>query len=139
MPCRVVNRQELSASPTDTCLQSANLDAPAPIPAMVNLPIAQPYLHCHAEKASHTDTAAIADRGSTQTELPILGRDVLHNLSKGVDIDSTTEQTLPKDNNKNDINRRDKVEQGVQSKKNEVGDLKQRRQIQMVDADKRGR
>ena len=91
---------------------------------MVDLPIAQPYLHGHTEEASHTNATAIADRGSTQAEFAILGRDILHDLSKSVDIDSPAEQTLPKDNDKNDVNRRDEIVEGVKSKQNQVGDLK---------------
>lgn len=83
---------------------------------MLRLPIAQPDFHHHADKARDADAAAIADGGGTKAELALGGRHILHDFSKGIDVHGPAEEAFPKDNDEDDVHRRDEVEQGMQGK-----------------------
>ncbi len=73
---------------------------------MLNLPVAQPHFHGHAQEASNANAGAIADRRSAKAELSLGGWYSLHNLGERVHVDSTAEQAFPKDDDENDVNRR---------------------------------
>ena len=95
----------------------------AVVSSLANLPIAKPDLKSHADEPSNTDTAGVADRGSSQRELAVFRRHPIRDLSKCVDVYQSTEQTFPKDDGEDEPHVRYKVEKGVCGKNRHIQDL----------------
>ncbi|KZL75238.1 hypothetical protein CT0861_11293 [Colletotrichum tofieldiae] len=115
------------------------LDLAAPVTPLRHLPVAQLHLHDDAQEPGDADAAAVADARRAEAELPVLARHLLHDLRKRVDVDRAAQQPLPEDDDEHHVHRRDEVEHGVRRQQPEVAHLKQRRQVQPVDADERRR
>lgn len=80
---------------------------------MVDLPITKPYLKCHTHKSRYADTSRVAYTRGAQTKLAILSGHIIRNLGKRTDVHQTTQQTLPEDDDANDVEVWNEVEQGV--------------------------
>lgn len=107
-------------------------------PPMNQLPSTKQKLPRHTQKACKTDARRITDCRSSERELAVLLGHTVTNLRKGIDVDQTTEQAFPEDDEEDDIDVRDEVKHGVEGEEHQVEDLKQGRYVEVVNAEERG-
>lgn len=109
--------------------------SPTPISPPVDLPVTNPDLQGHAQKAGGADPRTIAHAGSAEAKLAIARRHALLDFGEGVHVDQAAEQTLPKDDGEDEPHVGQKGEESVGGQQDEVEALEQGRRVQGVDAE----
>jgi hypothetical protein len=105
--------------PKDTSYPSSAMlsaNPSAPVPAVGYLVRAQCRLKRDANEARDADTSTVAHTCGAETELPILHRHLLQNLGETIDVDSTAQKSLPKDNDEDDVDRGNEEVHGMKRK-----------------------
>ena len=93
---------------------------------MSHLPVAKPDLPSHTKEPGNTDTTRITNSSSAQRELTIFLGDTISNLSEGVDVHHSTQETLPENDDEDNPHAGNEIKQGVESQQCEIGYLEER-------------
>lgn len=106
---------------------------------MAHLPTTKENFPRHTQEARYTNSRGIAHGRSAQREFPILLGDSVGDLCKGIHVNQAAQQSFPEDDQEDDIDIGDETKHGVEGQEDEIRDLEERGDIEMVDAEERGR
>lgn len=90
---------------------------------MINLVITKPDFNRHAHEAGNADPRTITHARGAHTELPVFMRDRFEDAGERMYIHAAAQQTLPEDNEEDDVDVGYEVEERVQGQEHEVPDL----------------